>query len=222
MACVPERQSAPSQQPAQLNASQTHVPPEQRLPAEQGPPLPQRHTPSAQRSARTPQGVHEPPRVPHCAGWFSWHTPPWQHPLGQLLPSHTHVPPAHRAPAAQAPPAPHWQSPAAPHVSARTVSHVMQAPPAVPHAARLCARHACPSQQPPGQLVASQTQLPATQRCPAAHAGALPQRHCPFAHWSAPAPHATQAWPAAPQVSSDGVWHAPAPQQPVGQLDGAH
>jgi hypothetical protein len=65
------------------------------------------------------------------------------------------------------------------------------------------ATQALPLQQPDGQEVASHTQLPATQRWPAAHADPRPQRQAPLEHPSASAPQSTQALPLEPQVVMD-------------------
>lgn len=83
--CVPLRHVAPSQQPAQVAESHAHEPAEQRVPGEHGAPLPHMHTPFAQLSARGPHGEQLPPPVPHWLSWFTWHTPPWQQPFGQLV-----------------------------------------------------------------------------------------------------------------------------------------
>ncbi len=82
---VPARQVLPSQQPAQVVPSQTHVPPWQRLLAGHCAPLPQRQVPFAQLSARGPHGLQLLPFVPHWVSWFTWQTPPWQQPFGQLV-----------------------------------------------------------------------------------------------------------------------------------------
>jgi hypothetical protein len=56
-----------------------------------------------------------------------------------------------------------------------------------------------PLQQPRGQEVASQTQLPAKQRWPSRHAEPKPQLHAPLEQPSAWAPQLTQAAPPEPQ-----------------------
>jgi hypothetical protein len=56
----------------------------------------------------------------------------------------------------------------------------MQAPPFGPHCDVLwLVTQVVPLQHPDGQLVASQTQAPAEQRCPAPHCAPPPQRHTP-------------------------------------------
>jgi hypothetical protein len=106
--------------------------------------------------------------------------PPLQHPLAQLLepqPAHT------------------WAVQA-------FVPHEAQAAPPVPHwVCRVPARHwPVASQQPVGQLVASQTHDPPEQRCPATHAAPAPQAHAPVVQRSDFASQAAQLAPAEPQL----------------------
>ncbi len=63
-----------------------------------------------------------------------------------------------------------------------SVLHSTQVEPPVPQAARLVVVVQVPSvlQQPVGQLVASQTQAPPTQRWPTSQAGAVPQVQVPL------------------------------------------
>lgn len=155
----------PWQQPVgQLVASQTQAPPTQRWPAAHWALAPQRHWPLVHESARlATQAVHAPPLVPQAARSITRHWFPWQQPLGQVVSSHTHMPPEQRCPVAQAAPAPQRQAPLK-HESAFAVSHGLHMPPPVPQAATSLTRHWAPSQQPPGQLVLSQTHAPETQR----------------------------------------------------------
>jgi hypothetical protein len=51
--------------------------------------------------------------------------------------------------------------------------------PPVPHALGEGVVQTLPLQQPPGQLVPSHTQVPATQRWPLAHAAPAPHWHTP-------------------------------------------
>jgi hypothetical protein len=78
------------------------------------------------------------------------------------------------------------------------------------------------SQQPVGQLVASHTHAPPTQRWPSAHTPELPHAHEPVAEQrSAPASQAAQVVPPAPQavtVSVESGTQVAPEQQPAGQL----
>jgi hypothetical protein len=119
--------------------------------------------------------------VPHCAALGATQLLPLQQPAGQLAalqPVHAwlvQLPPPHEAQAA--PPVPHslaW-------------SPLLHTP--------------CASQQPFGQLVASQTHAPETQRWPVAQAAPAPQAHAPFEQRSARASHAPHAAPPPPQLA---------------------
>ena len=81
------------------------------------------------------------------------------------------------------------------------------------------ARQLVPAQQPCGQEVRSQTQAPATQRCPAPHGG-------PDPHWQVPVvvqrselltAQAKHVPPFTPQVVIEAGRQTPAAQQPAGQ-----
>ncbi len=84
---------------------------------------------------------------------------PLQHPLAQLVESQTQVlVPEQRCPAAQAGFVPHLQSPVAEQLSA-AIPQATQALPLDSHDANVGGlTQLFPLQQPPGQLVASQTQ----------------------------------------------------------------
>lgn len=59
------------------------------------------------------QAEHASPALPHAVGALpGWHLPPSQHPVGQEVASHVHVPALHRCPAAQAAALPHVHAPA--------------------------------------------------------------------------------------------------------------
>jgi hypothetical protein len=74
-------------------------------------------------------------------------------------------------------------------------------------------------QHPVGQLAASHTQAPPTQRWPAEHAAPEPHAQAPFAQRSAVALQAVQVLPAVPHDAVvTGVTHALPLQQPLGQL----
>jgi len=81
-----------------------------------------------------------------------------------------------------------------------------------------------PAQQPPAQLVESQTHMPPEHRWPAAHAAWPPQVQAPWAlQPSAFAPQALHAPPLAPHCCAvTVVTQVPPEQQPVGQLVESH
>jgi hypothetical protein len=124
--------------------------------------------------------VHAPPAAPHAPFvGGEMHVVPAQQPLAQsaALQYAWHCPASHSVPAAQA-------AQAAPSVPQCALLEVWQFP--------------LPSQQPAGQLAASQT-------------------HAPFLH-SCPAAHAAQAAPSAPQALSVGGFTQVVPlQQPTVQ-----
>lgn len=217
-------QVLPWQQPdGQLVASQMQAPPEHRWPAPHGALAPHWHWPPAQVSAfDVSHMVQLPPFVPHVVRFAVWHWFDWQHPLGQLVPSHTHAPFEHRWPAAHCAfePQRHWPPV---HESARPVTQAVHVPPLVPHAARSITLHWFPWQQPDAQLVASQTQAPETQRWPAPHAAFAPQRHAPPAQVSAfEVSHAVHVPPPVPQAVRSISLHWFPWQQPDGQLVESH
>ena len=93
--------------PGQLVPLQTHAPLTQVWPAPHGLPEPHRHACEVQRSVEPLHTAHEAPPVPHRFACVpDWHTPPLQHPPGQLVLSHTHTPLRHRWPAAHGAPVP--------------------------------------------------------------------------------------------------------------------
>jgi hypothetical protein len=82
-----------------------------------------------------------------------------------------------------------------------------------------------PAQQPVGQDVASHTQAPATQRCPAPHATPAPHMQLPVAEQPSDvvAPQVRHALPAVPQCMLDVAVTQVAPtQQPLGQDWASH
>jgi hypothetical protein len=96
-------------------------------------------------------------------------------------------------------------------------AQVWQASPPAPQAASVSPGwQVLPAQQPPGQLVPSQTQAPPTQRCPLAQGAPAPQAQLPAAEQlsARTGSQGTQATPALPQASRVGALHAPAAQQP--------
>ncbi len=139
---------------------------------------------------------------------------PLQHPVGQDVASHTHEPPTHSWPAAQAAPLPHLQTPPAVQLSA-WMPQSTQAAPEGPHVERLSVLHTDPVQH-PAQEVASQTHLPDLHSCPAPQAGPPPQEHRPpLEQLSAVMEsQATHPAPPTPHVESDDMLHVPPEQQP--------
>lgn len=152
------RQLSPEQQPdGHELASHTQSPTTQCWPAMHAGPSPHAHVPSsAHTSARIGSHVlHTPPAAPHAMGDGCRQLAPEQHPPGQVaLLQPLQTPASHVSPAA----------------------HTSHARPALPHAiTSVPGRHVSPSQQPLAHDVASQTHAPASQRCPAPHAGPVPQ-----------------------------------------------
>lgn len=132
-------------------------------------------------------------------------------------------------PAAQGAPAPHAHAPL--RQRSAVTPQLPQAAPGAPHAAVLCdesERHwglAPPEQHPPGHEVALQTHAPPEQVRPAAHAAPVPQRHAPLTQALVAPEQTPQAAPPVPHLV--GLWadwptHAPALQQPLGQLVASH
>lgn len=196
---------APSQQPlVQLVASHTQALPTHRLPTPQAAAPPQVHAPLVQPSARVASQVaHTAPAVPQAdAVGVAVHVPLRQQPVAQVITLQLV------------------------HCWPTQLAHCWQATPPVPHAAAAVpATHApAASQQPVGQLVASHTHAPLSQRWPLPHAGLVPQRHSPPTQVLAcVASHDAQLWPAAPQVLAvHGVQTWPGPQQPAAQLFSVH
>jgi len=149
----------PLQQPfGQLVASHTHAPFAHRWPAAHGIDGPHAQVPCEQLSLRRPHDTQPMPPLPHVCVEGIWQLLPLQQPPGQLVASHTQTPFAQRWPAPHAafPPQRHWPPE---HASAVLPQMVHEAPP-VPQVEVPGWRHWLPSQQPFGQLVASQTQLP--------------------------------------------------------------
>jgi hypothetical protein len=204
---------AASQQPVgQLVASQTHAPPTQCLPPMQGALPPQRHAPPAEHvSAPIPQLVHEEPLAPHVAV-----DAVWQLPFASQQPLQVAGPQLHAAPTqATDPPVhvgcvPQRQAPFVQR-SEFAPSQGAHAAPPVPHSVKDgVLQTPVASQQPVGQLVASQMQLAPEQRCPAPHAGPEPHWQLPLVQLSPVAPQATQALPPAPHAASVlPGWHEP-------------
>lgn len=147
-----------------------------------------------------------PPPVPHCVLVVPGRqTLPSQHPVHEDG-SQTQLPPAQRWPGPQGAPVPHAHWPPAVQRSADSGLHAVHVIPGGAHALTPSGVvHASPEQQPVGQLVASHTQAPPLQRCPAPHAGLLPHAQVPsLAHESARVgSHAAQRSPGAAHVAPE-------------------
>lgn len=164
------RQTLPMQQPPGHDRGvHWHAPPTHCCPAwhtRRLPSVPQRHSPSVQRSATMPQFMHAAPPLPHCiaVGGLT-HAVPEQHPAPHVRPEQDDV----QIPAEQ-----------------RPIAQTRHAAPPVPQALFwLPGRHVLPSQQPPHDCE-SQVQTPATQRWPGPHTlPPGPQEHAPLRQRSA-------------------------------------
>lgn len=191
--------------------------------------------PVAQLAALQPAhtwAVHVwPPHEAHAAPFFpqtvfeepAWHTPEAsQQPEGQLVASQMHPPPEQRCPGWQAVPVPQAHAPAVQRSD--LVSQAEQAAAGAPQAATVCPavpRQVAPLQQPVGQDAAVQAQLAPEQTWPLPQAADAPHLQTPAtqvlvlpeqgAHAAPPVPHA-------PLPCDAVVTHAPALQQPAGQL----
>ncbi len=200
------QRSLTSQQPAgQELGSHTHEPLSQRWPGSHAGPPPHVHVPPTHASASVgSHATHAAAPAPHASNASTLHVLPVQHPLAHVA----ELQPAH-APAALHPEPP----------------QLSQSAPPLPHCASTSpGRHVSPSQQPPHESP-SHTQLPPSQRWPAAHAGPDPQAQSP----PESQPSATSgsqtvhAPPGAPQLASSIAWHVPsAAQQPLGHDAAVH
>jgi hypothetical protein len=124
------------------------------------------------------------------------------------------------APPTQAGDNPHWHVPTAEQLSAVVRSHVTQVPPPTPQLARESGVQTPFAQQPVGQVVALQTQVPAM------HCAPVPQDGFP---WQVQVPvvgsqlslffasHGAHALPPMPQVAAAGAKQTPPEQHPLGQ-----
>ena len=160
--------------------------------------------------------------MPHAAAAVPvWHWLPAQQPVAQLVASQMHIPPEHRCPTPQAAPAPQLQVPFT-QLLAVVALQAVQTTPAGAHLAVEVETHELFSQQPLGQLVASQTHAPFMHRWPVAQA-------LPVPHLQEPAVQRSDAWlwqemqtaPEVPHAVSLGVWHTPLKQHPAGQFVGS-
>jgi hypothetical protein len=200
-------------------ASHTHAPDTHRCPAPHAAPPPQVQAPAVQPSvALASQAAQAAPGAPHADALVVTHCPPLQQPVGHDVASHTQAPATQRWPASHARCVPQAQVPLR-HASLRVGSQARQVLPPVPQLPAAEARQVALSQQPVGHEVASHTQLPERQRCPAPQAGPVPQPHAPSTQPSATfVSHTPQSSPGLPQAVTDSVVQAPPRQQPLGQL----
>ena len=207
------------QQPfGQERPLQRQLPLRQAWPTGQIGPLPQAQPPLVQRFARLPQLVHWPPPPPHApevTGCTHW--PFWQQPYAQEIESQMQRPLAQRWPVAQTAPPPQEQAPFT-QLSAYGEAQVVQAPPPRPQFETWLMLQVVPLQQPFGQLVASQTHWPLTQRWPEPQAALKPHLHWPPPQLSAMAPQLMQAVPWLPHWLTETVWQRLPWQQAFGQL----
>lgn len=219
-AVLPDWHVFPAQQPLHELESHTQAPPTQCWPVAQGPFAPQLQRPASQRSLIAgSQARHCCPGAAHAIPLVGVQTLPAQHPLGHDVASHTHAPPTQRWPAVQAAPPPQLHVPSIAQRSELTVSHAAHAIPGAAHVVGESTSHVAPLQQPLGHDVASHTQAPETQRCPAPHAAPVPHAQLPPTHASARSgSHEMQALPASPHAITLGALHVLPLQQPVGQL----
>ena len=119
------------------------------------------------------------PQVPDPWAEEGTHVPAEQQPVGQLVASQTQLPALHRCPSAHALAPPHRQAPLLEQESP-VVPQLTQLAPLAPHCAPVRGvTQVFPAQQPPGQLVALQTQLAPTHAWPAAHSAPAPQVQAP-------------------------------------------
>jgi hypothetical protein len=138
-----------------------------------------------------PHAWHPPPPTPQAVADGDVHAPPEQHPLGQELASHWHVPDTHSSPAPHAGPLPHVQLPEVLQPLA-PAPHGAQAAPAAAHAVALRVVQTAPVQHPFEHVVELQpVHAPPLQSWVDGQA-----LHCeppvPQAPWPLPATH----WPA--------------------------
>lgn len=175
--------------------------------------MPHWHAPVAAQLSEVvgSQVVHACPSVPHDARetvvvQIPPASPPSQHPVGHEVALQTHSPDEHAWPAAHGACAPHAHAPVAEQLSAAVLSQVTHVPPEAPQLESERAAHVVPMQQPPGQDVASQMQLPFAHLCPSAQAACSPHMHSPaLEHESARVPQTRHARPLAPHAASVGV-----------------
>jgi hypothetical protein len=148
-----------------------------------------------------------------------WHIPLKQHPVGQVVALHTQLPATDACPGAQAGLGPHAQAPPVQEL-ASVGEHAAHTSPGRPQLAALGATHTPFSQQPAGQLVASQPHTPPTHACPEGQGAPVPQVHAPAVQRSVlMVRQLVQTWPALPHAESSGVLQKPPKQQPAHEVE---
>lgn len=159
-----------SQQPlGQLTASQTQPLPVQCRPGPQAAPPLFEHSQSPfteQRFALSGSHVMQPrPMRPQLASPAVRQVSPSQQPLAQLVASQMQRPDWQRCPPPHSALLPHWHMPVREQLLVVSPGHMPHAAPPTPHFVGLLVWHTpLGSQHPRGQLVASQTHWPASQR----------------------------------------------------------
>ncbi len=212
------RQAAPAT-PQVCSDRVSQLAPEQQ-PAGQVPEVQLVHTPPLHVAAPV-QALQGVPAVPQAVSRFpARHRFAEQQPDGQDWPSHRQRLPWQRCPETQAGSAPQRHAPCAEQLSALDGSQAVHVDPPVPQVAKERVSQVAPAQHPPRQLVASHTQMPATQRWPPTHGGELPHSQAPVAsHRSArTGSHSVQALPRTPHFWAERARQVAPSQHPSGQL----
>jgi hypothetical protein len=211
---------APLQQPAHVELSHTHTPPEQCCPSPQASPLPHKHAPAfVQVSAVMPQDSHFDPPAPQLPEVTEvTQVVPEQHPVHELE-SQTQAPLLQICPLLHCAFVPQRHVPAE-QLSADAGSQSTQVLAPVPHVENDEALHVEPAQHPFGHDAELQTQAPPEQTCPDAHAGADPHRQAPADEQPSAlvVSHAVQAWPPFPHIARVDVSQLGPSQHPWGQF----
>lgn len=213
-------QLVPLQQPLGHEvALQTHWPCTQRCPPPQGALAPHRQVPpSPQVSAvLLSHETQLAPAVPQALSLGEVQVLPLQQPPGHELALHVQCPPTHACPAEHGPWGPQRHCPDDEQLSERR-SQAVQTPPDGPQVASDRRLHTFPAQHPFEQVVLSQTQLPARQRCPVVQAPFGPHRHVPEGPQLSATlvGQATQVDPWLPHEVIDRIWQVEPWQQPLG------
>jgi hypothetical protein len=151
------------------------------------------------------QVSHVAPFTPHVAKEGVLHVPAEQHPDAQDVESQMQLPPTQRCPTEQGPAEPQEHWPSAEQLSAAVALQLAHASPAGAHVDKVRGVQTLPVQQPFGQDVALQTQVPPEQTCPVPQGGPLPQAQLPvaeqlFATVAVQAMHAEPFFPHVPRL----------------------
>ena len=152
---LPEQHPVGQDVESHLQAPETQCSPEG-----QRPPAPHEQDPEEQVVALVVQLTHAAPPVPHVESPLVSHCPALvQQPLAHDDALQTQTPPTHSWPCAQGALVPHLHWPPVQR-SVEVEAQAVHVPPAVPQVALVCRSQVVPLQQPFGQDVAVQTQLP--------------------------------------------------------------